>query len=271
MSHGGGPRPLLGDPQHKTLVAALQTMATRLAQPKHIVVISAHWESDPIKITGSASPPLFFDYYGFPEEAYRLQYPAPGAPLLAEKLARTLTDAGFDATLDAERGLDHGVFVPLILMYPNAHVPVLQISLSATLDAASHIALGEALAALDEDGILFLGSGFTFHNMRAFATDQHDIRQANHAFEDWLEATLHSENLNRDSIKQRLIGWETAPGARLCHPREEHLLPLHVCFGIAGRGADAVTSVQALNKRASNYLWLNCAPSHLNRLASFGA
>ena len=257
VSHGGGPRPLLGDPQHKTLVAALHTMATRLAQPKHIVVISAHWESDPIKITASESPPLFFDYYGFPEKAYRLQYPAPGAPLLAEKLARTLTGAGFDVTLDAERGLDHGVFVPLMLMYPNAHIPVLQISLSSTLDAATHIALGEALSALDEDGILFLGSGFTFHNMRAFATDQNDIRQANHAFEDWLEATLHSQNLNRDSIKQRLTGWETAPGARLCHPREEHLLPLHVCFGIAGRRADEVISVQALNKRASNYLWLN--------------
>ena len=256
ISHGGGPMPLLGDPQHSELVEMLKQLPSQLQKPKQIVVISAHWESDAIAITSSASPSLLFDYYGFPAESYQFKYPAPGAPELAEKIATSLSKEGFSVKLDDQRGLDHGVFIPLILMYPDADIPVLQISLSYSLDPAEHIALGEALAKLDESETLFLGSGFSFHNMRAFFADGAEIRTANEQFENWLNDTLLNRDLNKDEIRQHLIDWHSAPGAQFCHPREEHLMPLHVCFGIAGKSADLNRKIKILNKQASNFIWV---------------
>lgn len=248
--------PLLGDPQHAELVKTLKQLPSQIQKPKQIVVISAHWESDAIAIMSSASPSLLFDYYGFPAESYQFKYPVSGAPELAKKIANTLSDEGFSVKLDEQRGLDHGVFIPLILMYPDADIPVLQISLSSSLDPAEHIALGEALAKLDVSETLFLGSGFSFHNMRAFFADAAEIRSANEQFESWLNDTLLNDNSSREEIRRRLIDWHSAPGAQFCHPREEHLLPLHVCFGIAGKSADLNNKIEILNKHASNFIWL---------------
>ncbi len=260
VSHGGGPMPLLGDPQHAELITMLKQVPDKFKKPRAIVVISAHWESDEIAITSSSSPSLLFDYYGFPAESYQFKYPTPGSPQLASKIAEILRVDGFNVRLDEERGLDHGVFIPLMLMYPKGDIPVLQISLSSSLDPLQHLQLGEALAKLDEEGVLFLGSGFSFHNMRAFFADSADIRAANLSFEAWLAQSLTTREFEYSQIQERLVNWSQAPGAHLCHPREEHLLPLHVCAGIAGRSADSVINIDILNKQASNYFWQVSSP-----------
>lgn len=257
ISHGGGPLPLLGDPRHEEMVIALKTLSHELPKPKHIVVLSAHWESDVITITHSASPSLLFDYYGFPAQSYQFKYPVRGAPELAGYIANTLIKKGLTVELDDQRGLDHGVFVPLMLMYPDADIPVLQMSLSSSLDPLFHIDLGEALATLELSDILFLGSGFSFHNMPAFFEQSDSIRSANDHFENWLCETLLNQTSDYAEIKQRLINWHSAPGAQVCHPREEHLMPLHCCVGIAGRSADTVQRLDILDKRASSYVWVN--------------
>ena len=256
ISHGGGPMPLLGDPQHAALVGFLRDLPARFKRPKAVVVISAHWEGDAIGITSADRPELLFDYYGFPEASYRYQYPCPGAPALAVALSRALEARGFATDLNAQRGLDHGVFVPMMLMYPNADVPVVQVSLSASLDPAEHIKLGQALGALDEEGVLFIGSGFSYHNMRGFFDDSAAARDANLQFEVWLQTVLSDAKQSPEVIQDQLVHWHQAPGAQACHPREEHLMPLHVCFGIAGRAADESQSVEILNKSSSNWIWL---------------
>ncbi len=237
IPHGGGPLPLLDDPQHAGLVRFLRDYPATIAKPDAIVVISAHWEEPTVTITSGEAPPLLFDYYGFPPETYEYRYPAPGQPQLAGRVRELLREAGIEAELDAERGFDHGLFVPLLLMYPEADIPCIQLSLSATLDAALHIAVGKALAPLKSENLLFLGSGFSFHNMQALTSKRDDaVDPSNQAFEDWLLQTCCDASLTDAEREQRLANWESAPHARYCHPREEHLLPLQVCYGI-GQGA----------------------------------
>ncbi|MEK9555839.1 MAG: class III extradiol ring-cleavage dioxygenase [Gammaproteobacteria bacterium] len=256
VSHGGGPMPILGDPQHKELVNSLQSLPQRLRRPDYIVVCSAHWETQKISITSAAKPELLYDYYGFPDDSYRLQYPCPGAPDLANDIADVLSQHGMEVELDEQRGLDHGVFIPLMLMYPNADIPVLQISLCESLDPNAHLQLGKALSSLSTSNILFVGSGFSFHNMRGFFSSDDRIFEANRQFEDWLTKTLCSEELTLEDREKRLLRWSAAPGARLCHPREEHLLPLHVCFGITQSRADSSIQTRVLDRFASHFIWV---------------
>ena len=166
-------------------------------------------------------------------------------------------DAAMDAGLDSRRGFDHGLFVPLKLLYPDADIPCIQLSLVKNLDPALHIEMGRMLSPLAERNILVVGSGMSFHNMQAFFTPETDeIRQQNHAFEDWLEQTCADPAVSAADRELRLTGWEQAPAARFNHPREEHLLPLHVCCGMAGcRAADRSWSLFVLGKRVSAYLW----------------
>jgi len=230
VSHGGGPMPLLGDPGHQDMVDRLTELAADLRKPSAILVISAHWEEAIPTITSGTTPSLIYDYYGFPSEAYKIEYPCPGEPVLAQQVAQALDQAGIQARLDDQRGLDHGAFVPLKLMYPEATIPCIQLSLVDTLDASTHLAIGRALQALDYDNLLVLGSGFSFHNMRAFfAAPTPEIQARNLAFEDWLEQTCGDSSLSEPERAKRLADWEQAPHARFSHPREEHLLPLHVC------------------------------------------
>lgn len=168
ISHGGGPMPLLGDPGHREMVERLQEITGKLPRPSAILLISAHWEATVPTITSGAHPELIYDYYGFPPASYEIQYPSPGEPVLAEKVKQALEMAGLPAKLNDQRGYDHGMFVPLKIMYPEADIPVVQLSLVHTLDAATHLAVGQALQALDYDKLLVIGSGFSFHNMRAF-------------------------------------------------------------------------------------------------------
>lgn len=257
LSHGGGPMPLLGDPGHKALVDYLTEMGKTLRTPSAILVISAHWEESIPTITSAANPSLIYDYYGFPAESYQIQYPCPGEPKLAGQIHQALTAAGIEAQLDDTRGFDHGVFVPLKLIYPNAEIPCVQLSLVNSLNPDSHLAIGKALQALDYDNLLVIGSGFSFHNMRAFfSANTPEVQAKNQAFEDWLKESCCNPEISETERAQRLSHWEQAPHARFCHPREEHLLPLHLCYGMAGKASDKHTSITVLNKKSGMFYWL---------------
>jgi len=255
IPHGGGPLPLLGDPGHQQLVDFLQGVSARIPTPSAICVISAHWEASVANITSGASPSLIYDYYGFPDEAYAVQYPAPGSPSLARKIFAALQQSGIPARLVEQRGFDHGLFVPLTLMYPDATIPCIQLSLLINLDPAAHVEIGKALRSLRQENVLFLGSGFSFHNMRAFLTDNQGLDKQNAAFEAWLIDTCTNQTLSFDERTSRLIVWEQAPSARYCHPREEHLLPLHVCAGLSDEAAELIFAGNVLGKKTSGFIW----------------
>lgn len=249
--------PLLGDASHQQMIACLQNIAATINKPSAIVVVSAHWETAVPTITAAANPTLIYDYYGFPEASYAIQYPCAGAPDLAKNIQVLLNNAGIKAQLDDQRGFDHGVFVPLKIMYPDADIPCVQLSLVKSLNPAAHIAIGRALQSLSRDNILVIGSGFSFHNMKAFfqTAETAESKGLNHAFEDWLLKTCGNADYSEAERQQLLINWPDAPGARFCHPREEHLLPLHVCYGLAQSPCTASFELEILNKKASMYLW----------------
>ena len=254
--HGGGPLPLLGDPGHSTMIDFLKNIIPTLGNPKAILLISAHWEERDATITGGKYPELIYDYYGFPEESYNIKYPAPGIPELAEKVFQLLNAEHINARIDTFRGFDHGMFVPLKIMYPKANIPCIQLSLLEGLDPEVHIKMGNALSKLKNENILILGSGFSFHNLRSLLTkNQNDVDPQNEKFEDWLINTCTSQDISEDQREQKLTEWQNAPYARYCHPREEHLMPLHVCYGIAKSPAKLVFNNKILGKRASAYLW----------------
>ncbi|MGY6274360.1 DODA-type extradiol aromatic ring-opening family dioxygenase [Methylomonas sp. MgM2] len=256
LSHGGGPLPLFGDEGHDEMVACLKSIAADIKKPKAIVVISAHWEERLPTLTSAAHPPLIYDYYGFPQAAYSVQYPCPGLPALAGRIQGLLEDCGMEASLNPQRGFDHGLFVPLKIMYPDADIPCVQLSLLDSLDPASHINMGRALQDLNDGDLLILGSGFSFHNMKAFyAPETDESKSMNQAFESWLLQTLSDSNIGEQERTQRLVDWAQAPYARYCHPREEHLLPLHVCYGLAHSPCSKAFELTILNKKSSMYLW----------------
>lgn len=236
LPHGGGPWPFvdLGFPDKPSL-DRLATFLRGVAQvphekPKALLVVSAHWEEALPTVMTSAKPPLLFDYYGFPEESYRLTWPAPGSPELASRVRHLLEEGGFTTASDPERGFDHGTFVPLKLTYPDPDIPTVQLSLKKGLDPSEHLAMGRALAPLRNEGVFIVGSGMSYHNMRGFG-GKGEALTASRAFDDWLTDAVELEGEKRDAA---LAGWAGAPAARLCHPREEHLLPLMVIAGAAG-------------------------------------
>jgi 4,5-DOPA dioxygenase extradiol len=255
FSHGGGPLPILGDASHKAMVNFMVQLPSRLRKPDAILVISAHWEESAATLLGAHTPSMFYDYYGFPDDAYDITYPAPGSPELANRIAGLLLKNNLSARLDPQRGFDHGLFIPLKLMYPQADIPSLQLSLLRGLDPTAHIALGKALRELTYENILVIGSGFSFHNMRAFSRQGiHTPDPANDAFQNWL-IDVCAGPISQPEREQLLIEWQKAPSARYCHPREEHLLPLHVCLGIADKPASTIFDDYILGKRGLAFLW----------------
>jgi aromatic ring-opening dioxygenase catalytic subunit (LigB family) len=256
ISHGGGPLPVLDDPAHRELVDHLNSIASIMRKPSAIVVISAHWEAPVVTVTTNPNPPLIYDYFGFPPESYSIKYPAVGNPALARDLIRKLNEAGIEARADDERGFDHGLFIPLKLMYPDADIPCVQVSLHASLDPATHIQIGQALFWLAKENILVLGSGFSFHNLKVLLGAQAtgpDID--NEAFEDWLINTCAAQSLDESEREGLLVNWSRAPGARYCHPREEHLLPLHVCYGVTRQACLNYQELTIMDKKCSTYFW----------------
>ena len=256
LSHGGGPMPLLDDPMHTEMVDCLQKLASVLRKPSAILVVSAHWEEKLPTITAGANPSLIYDYYGFPEESYSITYPCKGEALLANKIQEQLERTGIVSNLDEKRGFDHGMFIPLKIMYPDADIPCVQLSLMDNLDPIQHVSIGQALQDLDYEDLLVIGSGFSFHNMKAFfALESAESKAMNESFESWLIDTCSNPNISEEERKNRFYEWERAPGARFCHPREEHLLPLHVCYGIANGTCTESFQLKILNKKSSMYLW----------------
>lgn len=256
LSHGGGPLPLLGDAGHQEMVSCLENIASIIPTPDALVVVSAHWEEGLPTITSGAEPPIIYDYYGFPEESYHIQYPCVGEPSLAQKIHKLLGDSGIRSELDENRGFDHGLFVPLKIMYSESNIPCVQISLVNTLDPSEHIEIGRALGSLSRDNTLIIGSGFSFHNLKAFfQPDTPETKELNHSFEEWLLNTCCHSGCTEEERMQRLVRWTEAPGARFCHPREEHLLPLHVCYGVAQASCVDCFDLEIMNKKSSMYLW----------------
>lgn len=247
---------MLGDPRHREMVVQLEALGKAIRKPEGCVVVSAHWEEPEVAVTSHASPSLIYDYYGFPDESYLLEYPAPGDPALAETVVGALRTHDIAARLDPHRGFDHGLFIPFMLMFPDADVPCVQLSLKKSLDPETHIRLGEALAVALRDGILLVGSGFSFHNLKAFFAPDADTPDAdNAAFEAWLRDACENQDIDEAERSRRLVDWSNAPAARYCHPREEHLLPLHVCYGAAKRASMTIQSLKIMGKQASLVIW----------------
>jgi aromatic ring-opening dioxygenase catalytic subunit (LigB family) len=195
-------------------------------RPKAILMISVHWEAPVFTVGSSPRPPMIFDYYGFPDQTYRLRFGAAGSPALAARVRELLGAAGLPTAEDAERGYDHGVFVPLLLSTPDADIPVVQLSLRGDLDPEAHLAAGRALAPLREEGVLIVGSGMSWHNMRGFSPA---FTAKSEAFDAWLGEAMADPARRDEAIRH----WDRAPYAREAHPREEHLAPLFVAAGAA--------------------------------------
>ena len=233
VSHGGGPWPFV-DGMREMFAKTAQEFAAlpgRLpARPKAVLVITGHWEAPEFSVSSSDHPPMDYDYSGFPPHTYPLQYPAPGSPALAARVTELLASGGISCRQDAARGYDHGTFVPLGLMYPKADVPIVLLSMKSGYDAAEHIRVGHLLSPLRDEGVLILGSGLTYHNMRGFGNPASTPVAA--AFENYLnDAVTQSDAAVRETL---LVDWAQAPFARQAHPREDHLIPLMVVAGAAG-------------------------------------
>ena len=233
IPHGGGPcffmDPPANDPHRwDGLASYLRGIDASLgAPPRAVLVISGHWETEQPTVNVAERPTLLFDYHGFPEPTYRLKYPVAGAPDLEPRVRSLLAAAGFDLGVESKRGLDHGVFVPFMLIYPRANVPIMQLSLQQGLDPGQHLAIGRALAPLRKQGVLLVGSGMSYHNLAAMFSG--GGTEAAVAFDAWLEEAV----TDTEARERRLTAWRDAPGGRESHPRAEHLLPLMVAAGAA--------------------------------------
>ena len=256
LPHGGGPcffmDPPADDPNRWVAMGEyLRDLPAMLPQrPDALLIVSGHWEMNKPTVLAAPHPDLLYDYSGFPPHTYKLTYPAPGAPDLAAKVRGLLAEAGIESDAATERGYDHGIFIPMKVAFPDADIPILQLSLQRGLDPAQHIAIGKALAPLRAQNILIIGSGLSFHNLPGLGDPR--LNAPAEAFDRWLTDTLCDGPVEEREAK--LEQWSTAPGARVSHPREEHLLPLMVAAG-AGTGAAGhhAFSGKIWNKAVSAY------------------
>lgn len=245
ISHGGGPWPYMdGDFRRNfdQLESSLVRMRAELAnKPKAVLVVSGHWEEDAFTLSSAPQPGMEYDYSGFPAYLYEITYRAPGAPELAARVADLLAGQGLPTGLDLERGFDHGTFSIMKPLYPEEDIPLVQISLHRGFDPALHISAGKALAPLRKEGVLIVGSGLSFHDLRAMRNG--DGLVPSRQFDAWLRETLiDASPAEREA---RLERWTEAPSARAAHPREDHLLPLMVAVGAAGEAPGSVSYHQS--------------------------
>lgn len=239
IPHGGGPcffmdptdpdRPH-SDPMWQPMQDYLANLIAGLPErPRAILLVSGHWEEAAFTVHSGDRPPLFFDYYGFPPHTYDLRWDAPGAPDLAHRAAALLRDAGFATGEETARGWDHGVFIPMKVALPDADIPLAQLSLRHDLDPAAHIAAGRALAPLRDEGVLIVGSGMSFHNLRVRGPQ---AIAPSTLWDDALTAAVTDPDPQARAT--RVAAWDQLPHAHFAHPREEHLLPLMVALGAGG-------------------------------------
>lgn len=230
ISHGGGPWPWI--PEMRTALAKLEkslaAMPGELPEPpKAVLMISGHWEAPEFRVMHAAQPPMVYDYYNFPPHTYEVTYPAPGAPELARRTAALISAAGLPTALDDTRGYDHGTFTPMKVIYPKADVPLFQVAIRQDYDPAAHLALGRALAPLRNEGVLIVGSGLSYHNLRMFGPQ---AKVPSTEFDTWLTEAL---SLPPEARSQAMLDWEQAPSARIAHKEEDHLVPLWAALGAA--------------------------------------
>ena len=234
LSHGGGPWPYMDEEARRPyarLEESLRGLPRQLPRkPEAILVVSGHWEERDFAVMASAAPPMIYDYGGFPEELYHIRYPAAGSPRLAQRTHALIQQAKLPTRLDAGRGFDHGTYAILAVTHPDADIPVFQVSLQSGYGPEAHLQLGRALAPLRDEGVLIIGSGSSYHNLRRFFGPR-GRRDDAAQFDAWLAETLVESAPGRRS--ERLLDWERAPAAREAHPREDHLMPLHVVVGAA--------------------------------------
>lgn len=241
ISHGGGPWPYMTGEFRRNFDRLEQSLVEMRAElgdaPKAVLVISGHWEGKGFAISSGAKPGMVYDYSGFPEYLYHITYGAPGSPELAERVQELLRSGGIEAQLDPTRGFDHGTFSIMKPLYPGEELPVVQLSLEAGYDPALHLAVGRALAPLRNEGVLIIGSGLSYHNLREMrGTSGYEPSRL---FDDWLQQKL--VHASPGARTEGLLAWEQAPAARAAHPHEDHLIPLMVVVGAAEDEPGAVT------------------------------
>ena len=223
-----------GSPMHAINAGAAgdvwAALARSVATPKAVLMVTAHWETDVPTLSGSAAPPMIYDFSGFPDALYKIQYHAPGDPALAMRAAARLTEAGIRSAVDTSRGFDHGTWVPLLKMFPDARIPVVQLSVQPALSPMHHFQVGRALAGLADEGVLIVGSGHLTHNLQDWmmSRDQHGRMAYATEFQQWVHGQLVAHNV--DALCQYR---ETSPQGLRSHPTPEHFLPLFVAWGTA--------------------------------------
>lgn len=245
VSHGGGPWPYLdGDIRraYDKLEQSLVDMRRELGdRPKAILVISGHWEEEGFAISSGEAPGMVYDYYGFPEHTYHIRYGAPGSPALANRVRALLQAGGVQARLDPDRGFDHGTFSIMKPLYPEEDMPLVQLAIDRRLDPAMHLQVGRLLAPLRDEGVVIIGSGLSYHNLREIRSQR--APEVSRTFDAWLQETLVGSVPAQRT--ERLIHWTQAPMARAAHPREDHLIPLMVAVGAAEDEVGAASYHQA--------------------------
>ncbi|MFC4593862.1 DODA-type extradiol aromatic ring-opening family dioxygenase [Sphingobium tyrosinilyticum] len=251
IPHGGGPcffmdpadpdRPS-SDPMWHPMQDYLAQLIARLPErPRAVLIISGHWEEPVFTVHQGEHPPLLFDYYNFPPHTYQLRWDAPGAPAIAARAAELLRDGGLPVADEGERGWDHGVFIPMKVARPEADIPVVQLSLRQDLDPTAHIAAGRALEPLRDEGVVIIGSGMSFHNMRVRDSE---ARTPSLLWDEALTEAVTDPDPGRRAA--RVAAWDALPEAHFAHPREEHLLPLMVAVGAGGDDAARVDHQSAV-------------------------
>nr|AYE56499.1 4,5-DOPA extradiol dioxygenase [Bombyx mori] len=260
VNHGGGARPLLGDKDHAKLIEFFTNDVKKLVNLKAlkaIILVTAHWEEEVVTISSGKHHDLYYDYYGYPPEAYEYRYDAPGYPELANEIHEKLKESGIDSKLDDERGWDHGLFVPMLLINPAADIPIVQVSVLKNQDPRKHYQLGEALQMFRAQGIAIIGSGMTYHDFIKIKSHCYQDQVVNKEFDYYLNTvcTAGEESARREG----LIAWKQQPGGIEAHPEgaAEHLMPLIVVAGAGGpRPAERVFNWDMLGTfRLSSFIW----------------
>jgi len=265
VCHGGGPMPIMNDPGHVALIKSMTTKVPSIlgletaSAPRAIVLVTAHWSERRPTISSGKKHSLYYDYYGFPAETYKLKYDAPGSPEVATEVFEALSKAGLKPEMDGERGWDHGVFVPMLLVNPKADIPIVQLSVLASDSPEQHYAMGRALAPLRDSGVAIVGSGMpTFHNLRLMfsgAMSDPSLRRRNNEWSDRLTSTVLKEDAAERA--KLLESWREWVGAKEAHPQGgvEHFLPLIVCSGAAGEGKGEAYGDDVMGTKHFTYYW----------------
>lgn len=259
LNHGGGPLPLIGDADNLEIARSLREARSYLDFNllKAIILVTAHWETDVVSISSGVKHDLLFDYNNFPPETYKYTYDAIGDPILARRLHHAFSEKNISSELDSERGWDHGVFVPMLLLRPEADIPIVQVSVMTNQDAKKHYEVGKVLAEFRKQGAAVIGSGLSYHNMKRFkeAAKNPDSLMEGILFDDFLNDVCTGDEEHRELIME----WEKVPEAFQSHPKgeAEHLMPLIVSAGAGGssKGKRVFKSIFEKKFAVSGYIW----------------